>query len=66
MSVRVLNVPYTDDMAPCTLVGRSGVTETAYEDALKQYNVLRADFGLDPVCRFPWGVSSTLIEQDNS
>lgn len=51
----VYEVPCTEDQGPCTLVGRYSYLQTARQDALQQYNGMRAHDGQPPLEELPEG-----------
>ena len=54
-------IPPTANVGNCTIVGVSSLTETARENALWEYNSMRAHDGLPPVGTFPNGTKSKVL-----
>ena len=55
-------IPATATQGACTIVGTASLMETARENALWQYNDMRAHDGLDPVVSLPPGTVSLNAE----
>lgn len=51
-------LPATAKQGPCTIVGTSSTTETARDNALWEYNSMRAHDGQSPISGLPWGTTS--------
>ena len=59
-------VPPTMEQGSCTIIGRSSLTETAKDNALWEYNDMRAHDGQRPVTSFPVGtIIQHIIEEHN-
>lgn len=56
-------VPTTWVMSSCKLIGRSTLTETARENALRDYNRMRDHDGLPPVKNLPKGTISRKLSE---
>lgn len=54
-------IPPTANVGNCTIIGVSSTTETARENALWEYNSMRAHDGLQPVGTFPNGTKSKVL-----
>ena len=54
-------IPPTANVGSCTIIGVSSLKETARENAIWEYNYMRAHDGLDPVVTFPNGTKSKVL-----
>jgi hypothetical protein len=54
-------IPASHQVGNCEIVGVSSLMETARENALWQYNSMRAHDGLPPVVSFPNGTKGETI-----
>ena len=59
-------IPPTANVGNCTIVGVSSLTETARENALWEYNSIRAHDGLPPVGTFPNGTKGKVLFFDRA
>lgn len=57
-------VPGTRDQGPVTLIGRSSSMETAYENALWDYNRMRDHDGQRPLTRLPAGTRAIPVSSN--
>jgi hypothetical protein len=57
-------IPPTREQGSCTIIGTSSLMETAYQNALWQYNSGRAHDGLTPVNRLPEGTRKGRVFYD--
>jgi hypothetical protein len=57
-------IPPTRRQGSCTIIGTSSLMETAYQNALWQYNSMRAHDGLPPVNRLPEGTCKGRVFYD--
>ena len=60
------SIPVTIRMSPCKITGTSSEMETAYENALWEYNSMLARDGHNPVKSLPHGTTVKLLEEDEN
>lgn len=62
MSNYLCKVPVTEDQGPCKIVCSASYRETYRQNALWEYNSMRAHDGQQPLTRMPNGTTYTKIE----
>ena len=57
--------PNTKDMSQCQIIGTSSSMESAKENALWEYNSMRAHDGLKPINFMPRGTTAKIIKKND-
>jgi len=60
------SIPPTRDLGSCIIVGKESPMESARDNALWEYNSMRAHDGLPPISSLPWGTTSKRLPNETN